>query len=135
MSFPKDGKIGVAFTLEFVDTPALNPAGSVGSVATGSWDGTGSTAIGDGVASLTIGIAVASTPTLNVGDDASTIALLLTEAINAEGSYEARYEAGFITISSLTADELENGTVVTDTSTDTGMTVSVVDLSGAVDPV
>jgi len=135
MSFPKDGKIGVAFTLEFVDTPVLNPAGSVGSVATGSWDGTGSVAIGDGVASLTIGVAVASTPTLNVGDDASAIALLLTEAINAEGSYDARYEAGFITISSLTSDELENGTVVTDTSTDTGMTVSVVDLSGAVDPV
>ena len=26
MSFPKDGKIGVAFTLEFVDTPVLTPA-------------------------------------------------------------------------------------------------------------
>jgi len=134
MAFPKDGKIGVAFTLEFVDTPSIIPAGSLGAKATGSWDCSGSISIGDGDASLTIGATVIATAALGIGELDEDIAPLVAAAVNAEGSYTATSSGSLVTITSLTADVLENGKVVTDTSTDTGMTVTVTDMSGAVAP-
>ena len=134
MSFPKDGKIGVAFTMEFVEAPTLTAAGAIGALATGSWDCSGSVSAGDGSASLTIGVAVIATAVLGIGELDEDIASSVAAAVIAEGAYSATSSGSVVTISSLTADEAENGTAVIDTSDDTGVTASVVDLSGAVAP-
>jgi len=134
MSFPKDGKIGVAFTLEFVDTPTLIPAGSEGVRAHGEADYTGSVAVGDGDVILTIDATVI-TLAASAGWTAHQISEEMVELIEADGTYDASTSGGVVAILAKTFGALENGTTVVDSSSDTGIVVITQDFIGGVDPV
>ena len=134
MSFPKDGKIGVAFTMEFVEAPTLVEAGSEGVKAHGGADYTGSVAVGDGDATLTIDATVI-TLAVSAGWTSNQITEEMSELIDADGTYDAATADGILYIWGKTFGASENGTTVVDTSSDTGIVVITQDFSGGVDPV
>ncbi len=134
MSFPKDGKIGVAFTLEFTETPALIPAGSQGAKAHGGADYTGSVAVGDGDSVLTIG-AVVITLAVSAGWTAHQITEEMSELIEAEGTYGVGTVDGVLYIWSKVFGIVDNGVTVVDSSSDTGILIITQDFAGGIDPV
>ncbi len=134
MSFPKDGKIGTAFTMEFTDTPTLLEAGSEGAKAHGGADYTGSVAVGDGDSELTIG-SVVITLSVSAGWTAHQINEEMSELIDAEGTYGVATVDGVLGIWSKTFGTADNGVTVVDSSSDTGIVIITQDFAGGVDPV
>ena len=135
MTFPKDGKIGVAFTLEFIDTPVLTPAGAEGARAHGVWDCRGSSALGDGFAGVTVDGTLFQSPNLTAGLKPDDIVEWLAGVFYAEGTYETRSDKGILYIESRTFGVIDNGITVVDASTDTGITAVTQDFTGGTDPV
>jgi len=134
MSFPKDGKIGVAFTLEFIDTPALTIAGALGAKALAYADYTGSLIAAAGDVILTLD-SDEYTFTAVIGDTDLDIVEGLAGLINTAALYSASTEGGKLNLEALLYGIVGNDVTVVDSSTDTGIVVTTVDFAGGVDPV
>jgi len=133
MSFPKDGKVGAAFTMEFAEVPTLTESGAEGAKAHGGADYTGSVAVGDGDSVLTIGTMVI-TLAVSAGWTAHQINEEMSELIDVEGTYGVATVDGVLGIWSKTFGTADNGVTVVDSSSDTGIVILTQDFAGGVDP-
>lgn len=100
--------------------------------ATGVVDFTGSTAAGDGNISISLGATVYQSTPSN-GDTADQIGEALKDQINLGSLHVAVNASGVVTITSVGVGRPENNVVITDNSTDTGISTTITPFSGAAD--